>query len=131
MRDKTLIILVIVLIALSLGHDFDHIMRGDIGGRLLPAFIILVKYAFLGFGLFFYIKKKIGPLFWAITAGLGVTLGWLAHFSPFTDQTPQFIFQAYANPIAGALAVTLLVALMLAMIATTIYAEYLWARNLR
>ena len=130
MADKKLISLVVLVIVLSLGHDIDHIIRGDIRLQLLPAMIFLAKYAFLGLALFFYLRNKIGPLFWAVTAGIGVALGWLAHFSPFTDQTPQYIFRAYASPVAGSLAVALLAALMLALIVTTIYAEYLWARGL-
>jgi hypothetical protein len=134
-RDKKLIILVVLLIVLSLGHDVDHIFRGDIpwpltSGPLLPKSIIVIKYALLGLALFFYLKNKIGPLFWAIAAGIGVALGWLAHFSPFTDQTPQYIYHAYATPAAGWLAVAWLVSLMLALITTAIYAEYLWARGI-
>lgn len=130
MRDRKLIALLTLLIVLSLGHDLDHMIRGDIRWQLLPAVLILAKYAFLGFGLFFYIKGKVGPLFWAIAAGLGVGLGWLTHFSPFTDQTPQYIYRAYDSPAAGMLAVAWLAALMLALIITTFYAEYLWAREL-
>jgi hypothetical protein len=134
MRDKKLIILVALLIVLSLGHDVDHIFRGDIpwplmSGPLLPKAIIFIKYAVLGLALFFYLKNKIGPLFWAIGAGIGVALGWLAHFSPFTDETPQDIYHAYATPAGGWLAVAWLVALMLVLIITMIYAEYLWARG--
>ena len=136
MRDKKLIILVGLLIVLSLGHDVDHIFRGDIpwplsSGPLLPKSIIVIKYALLGLALFFYLKNKIGPLFWAIAAGIGVALGWLAHFSPFTDQTPQYIYHAYATPAAGWLPVAWLAALMLVLITTAIYAEYLWARGVQ
>jgi hypothetical protein len=134
-RDKKLIILVALLIVLSLGHDVDHILRGDIpwpltSRPLLPKSIIFLKYAFLGLALFLYLKNKIGPLFWAIAAGIGVALGWLGHFSPFTDQTPQHIYHAYATAVAGWLAVAWLVALMLTLITTTIYAQYLWARRI-
>jgi hypothetical protein len=134
-RDKKLIILVALLIVLTLGHDVDHIFRGDIpwpltSGPLLPKVIIFIQFAFLGLALFFYLKNKIGPLFWAIAAGIGVPLVWLAHFSPFTDQTPQYIYHAYATPAAGGLAVALLIALMLTLITTAIYAKYLWARRI-
>jgi hypothetical protein len=129
--DKKLVMLVILLLVLSLGHDIDHIFRGDIRWPLLPAIIFFAKYLFLGLGLFFYLQNKIGPMFWAVTAGFGVALGWLAHFSPFTDQTPQYIFHAYGNPAAGGLAVAWLVALMLTLITTAIYAGYLWARGSR
>ena len=93
--------------------------------------IILAIFSILVFGLYFYLKSKAGPLFWAIVAGTGVAFGWLAHFSPFTDQTPRYICNAYDTPAVGWLAVAWLVALMLVLIATAIYAEYLWARGLR
>ncbi len=130
MADRKLTILVVLVILLSVGHDIDHVFRGDIRWQLLPVILLFAKYLFLGLGLCFYLKRKIGPLFWAVTAGLGAALGWLAHFSPFTDQTPQYIFHAYTTPAAGALAVALLAALMLTLIVTAIYAEYLWARGL-
>jgi hypothetical protein len=134
-RDKKLIILVALLIVLSLGHDVDHIFRDDIlspltAGQLLRRSIIFINIAFLGLALFLTLKNKLGPLFWAIGGGIGVALGWLAHFSPFTDETPQDIYRAYATPAAGWLAVAWLVALMLTLIVTAIYAEYLWARGL-
>ena len=132
MADKKLISLVVLMIVLSLGHTIDHFVRGDIR---LAAFACYQSswqnMLFLALALFFYLRNKIGPLFWAVTAGFGVALGWLAHFSPFTDQTPQYIFRAYGNPAAGVLAVAWLVALMLALIVTATYAEYLWARELR
>jgi hypothetical protein len=134
-RDKKLIILVALLIVLSLGHDVDHIARGDIRWQLSPeaalsAVIIFIKYAFLGLALFFYLKNELGPRFWAIGAGIGVALGWRAHFSPFSYETPQYIYHAYATPAAGWLAVAWLVALMLVLITMAIYAEYLWARGI-
>jgi amino acid transporter len=97
-----------------------------------PAYsIIVTKYTILGFGLYFYLKNKVGPLFWAIVAGISVVLGWLAHFSPFTVQTPQFIYRAYEAPAMGTLAVSTLALLMLTLIATTTFAQYLWARALK
>jgi hypothetical protein len=131
--DKKLAILITAIVLLSLGHDIDHVIRGDFG--LPPAVsapviaVLLSKYAILGFGLYFYLKGKIGPLFWAIAAGIGVVLAWLAHFSPFSEQTPQTIYRAYATPAWGAVAVSVLALLMLALVATTVYSQYLWARR--
>ena len=99
MCDKKIIALVVLLIVLSLGHDFDHIARGDIRWQLLPIVIFFGKYAFLGLGLFFTRNNKLGPLFWAIAAGIGVALSWLAHFSPFTDKLPiSFIMPTLPTP---------------------------------
>ncbi|HTV34715.1 MAG TPA: hypothetical protein VME69_16755 [Methylocella sp.] len=134
MPDKKLLVLLALLIILILGHDLDHLMRGDLrlSAPTAPIFIpVLAKYAILGFGFYFTLKNKLGPLFWAVLAGLGVTLGWLAHFSPFSEQTPQYIYHAYQAAAAGTLAVVWLAALMLVLIATLLYAEYLWARRPR
>ena len=136
MRDKILITLAVLIIILNLGHTADHFARGDFRWPLtmesvLAIIVTFAVNAILGFGLYFTVKNRIGPLFWATFAGIGVALGWLAHFSPFTDQTPQYIYHAYATPAAGCLAVAWLAALMLALITTAIYAEYLWARGSR
>jgi hypothetical protein len=133
-RDKKLVTLVFLIIILNLGHTVDHIARGDFralsGAEWAAAFAVtLATNSILGFGLYFYLKNRVGPLFWAIVAGAGVAFAWLAHFSPFTVQTPQYIFRAYETPAAGWLAVAWLVALMLVLIVTAIYAEYLWARG--
>ena len=136
MRGKILITLVVLIIILNFGHTADHIARGDLRWPLtvesaLFVAIILTIFSILVFGLYFYLKNRFGPLFWAIAAGIGVALGWLAHFSPFSDQTAQYIYRAYATPAAGWLAVAWLALLMLALITTAIYAEYLWARGVQ
>jgi len=134
-RDKILITLVVLIIILNLGHTADHFARGDFRWPVTvesvpPIIVTLTINAILCFGLYFYLKNRVGPLFWALAAGIGVALGWLAHFSPFAVQTPQYIYHAYATPAAGWLAVAWLAVLMLALIATAIYAEYLWARRI-
>ena len=136
MRDKILITLAVLVIILNLGHTADHFARGDFGWpvtvELVPSIIInLALNAILVFGLYFYLKNKVGPLFWAIVAGTGVAFGWLAHFSPFTEQPPQYIYRAYETPALGWLAVAWLVALMLVLIITAIYGQYLWARGIK
>jgi len=136
MRDKKLIILVVTAIVLNLGHVIDHVARGDLplplGEKSVPFIaFVLVTNAILGFGLYFYVTGKIGPLFWAIFGALGIAIGWLGHFSPFTEQTPQYICRAYTSPIVGGLAVAWLVALMVVLIVGVVYAEYLWARGLK
>jgi fluoride ion exporter CrcB/FEX len=132
--DKKLAALVAAIIVLSMGHDIDHAIRGDfhfqLSGKAIPVIAAVVaKYAIFGFGLYLYFRGKVGPLFWAILAGIGVVLGTLAHFSPFSDQTPRAIYRAYEMPAAGMVAVTVLALLMLALIATAVYSQYPWARR--
>jgi len=133
MPDKTLSILVVAIIVLILGHDIDHLIRGDYrSGSLAEAapvvIVTLAKYAILGGGLYLYLRGRVGPGFWAVFLGIATLLAWLAHFSPFSEQTPQFISRAYDSPAAGALAVAWLAALMLVLVATTLHALVLWAR---
>ena len=133
-RDKRLMTLVVLATIFSLGHTADHVARDGLRWPLtlesVPFIIIsLVIYAIIGFGLYLYLKNKVGPRFWAIVAGIGVAFGWLAHFSPFTNQPPQYILRAYESAAAGWLALGCLVALMLVLIIAAIYAGYLWARS--
>ena len=133
MRDKTLIALILAGTVLSLAHNADHIARGDVPFTLpqsLPFLVVtLAIYAIVGIGLFLYWHNKMGPRFWAIVAGLGVILGWFGHLSTFTDQPPQYICSAYRSVAAGWLAVACLAALMLVLIAATVYATYLYGRQ--
>lgn len=134
MPDKKLAALVAAIIILSLGHDIDHWVRGDFrlrltGETVLVFAAVFAKYAIFGSGLYLYLKGKVGPLFWVMLAGIGVVLGTLAHFTPFSYQTARSIYRAYETPLAGAAAVSVLALLMLALIAAAAYAQYLRARK--
>ena len=136
MPNKKLINLIILTIIFSLGHTADHAIRGDFRwpptiDSTLAIAISAVIYTTIASGLYFYSKNKIGPGLWAIFGSLGVTFGWLAHFSPFTDQPPQYILSAYESVVAGWLALSCLIGLMLALTVTTGYAGYLWTHSLQ
>jgi hypothetical protein len=129
--DRRLIALVVVVIVLTTAHNVDHVARGDVpwpptSGTLVFLGVTLVIYALIGVGLVLYQRGRVGPRFWAIAAGTGAALGWLGHFSPFTDQPPAYILGAYRSPVAGWLAVGTLVLLMVALVVATAYAGYLW-----
>ena len=136
MIDKGLVAMIVLVAGLSFGHTADHICRGDLRWPLtlesMPFIALnMAIYAIIGVGLYLYLKSRVGPLFWAFVAGAGVAVLWLAHLSPFTDQPPQYILRAYESATAGWLALTCLVALMLALVVGAFYAEYLWARSSR
>jgi hypothetical protein len=136
MADARLVAIVVLTALLSLGHTADHICRGDVRLALTMESLLAIVfnvaiYAVIGVGLYLYVKRRVGPLFWAFFAGAGLAALWLAHLSPFTDQPPQYIFRAYESAAAGWLALACLFALALALIAGALYAEYLWARASR
>jgi hypothetical protein len=136
MPNKKLINLIVLATIFSLGHTTDHAIRGDFRwpptvDSTLAIAISVVIYTTIASGLYFYSKDKIGPSLWAIFGSLGVAFGWLAHFSPFTDQAPQYILGAYESVVAGWLALSCLIGLMLALTVTTGYAGCLWTRSLQ
>lgn len=132
-RNKKLEILISVATFFFIAHTIDHIMRDmkwPLTAEAIPflaitALILATVFA----ALVLYRRGQFGPRFWAIFGAVTVATGWLGHFSPFTEQPPQYIFDAYRSPLAGGLAVGGLLALMLSLMATTIYAGILWARG--
>jgi len=132
--DRRLVVLVVLVAILALGHIADHVARGDLHWPLTAQSLPLLLFTFaivaiIGLGLALYLTGKVGPLFWAVIGGIGVAVGWLGHFSPFTGQPPRYILHAYGSAAMGWLALGWLMALMLVLIIATIYAGYLWARQ--
>jgi hypothetical protein len=131
MPDKILATLVSVIAALNALHALDHILRGDVhwpldGPSVAFVLITVVTYGVLGFGLVLYRTQRVGPRFWTLVGLGGLAFGWLAHFSPFTDQPPAVILAAYTSRWAGGFALACLLALMLVVLSVTVYAGWLW-----
>jgi hypothetical protein len=133
-HDKNLITLVALAAIFYSGHTVDHILRDNIAWALNAESIVFfattaVAYLVIGVGLYLYLADKVGPRFWAILSAIGVVLGWLAHFSPFTDQPPAYILSAYPSAAAGWLALAILIALMVVLVIALVHAGYLWLRQ--
>jgi hypothetical protein len=133
---RTLIGLIGAVFALNLLHTADHVARGDLHWPLDAQSIAFVAITLtinvvLGAGLWFFARSRLGWRYWSLTGAVGLVFGWFSHFSPFTDQPPMRIYGAYQSGLAGGLAVALLVLLMLAVLATTVYAGYRWRGDRR
>lgn len=123
--------LVATIFVLNALHTVDHVLPGDFHWPLDAQSIAFVAITLtinvvLGMGLWLYEKGRLGWRFWTVTGAIGLLFGWFSHFSPFTDQPPMRIYGAYQSATAGGLAVALLMLLMLAVLATTVYAGYRW-----
>lgn len=115
-------------------HAIDHVLRGDFHWPLdsqSVGFLVVIGtiYTIIGVGLTLSRRGVIGPRFWVVIGTGGLVLGWLSHFSPFTDQPVSAIFHAYHSPAARILAVGCLALLMAAVLAATLQALALWSRQ--
>lgn len=131
MPDTILATLISLIATFNALHLVDHVLRGDfhwpLEGQSVGFLVVTVlTYGVLGLGLVLYRTCRVGPRFWTIIGLVGLAFGWPAHFSPFIDQPPAVILAAYASRWAEGLALAGLVALMLVLLATTVYAGWRW-----
>ncbi len=129
--DRTLLRLIWVIAMLNAAHTIDHVIRGDFhwppDGQSVGFLLIITSiYLLIGVGLRLSWSGRVGPRFWTIIGGAGLALGWLSHFSPFTDQPLHVIQSAYQGVIGGAVAVGCLMLLMGVVLVATMYSAYLW-----
>jgi hypothetical protein len=135
MRDQKLETLISLAALLFVAHTADHVardLRWPLTAEAIPFLLatLAILTAVSG-ALVLYRRGKLGPRFWAIFGVLSVTAGFLGHFSPFSEQPPQYILHAYRSAMVGWLAVGTLVALILTLIAITLYAGRLWLRGVK
>jgi hypothetical protein len=133
MRDNKLETLVSLAALFFVAHTVDHVARdlpwpltADAIPFLLATLVILTV---VSGAILLYRRGTIGPRFWTVFGAIGVTVGWLGHFSPSAEQSLPYILHAYRSAAVGWLAVGVLIALMLSLIAITLYAGMLWARG--
>ena len=129
--DRSLVRLILVIAWLNGVHTIDHIMRGDFhwpldGQSVGVVLVVAAIYLVIGVGVRLSRREVVGPLCWAIVGCGGLILGWLSHFSPFTDQPLHVIYGTYHNATGGALAVLCLMLLMGVVLTATLYSIYLW-----
>jgi hypothetical protein len=134
MRDRKLFALLIAITVLVTAHNIDHLLRDDVASLPASEWLIFIAvigtiYAAIGLTIFLYWNGKIGPRYFTIATLAGLAFGWLAHFSPYTDQPPSYILNAYESETAGWLALSLLLGLMLTLALSALYSGYLWLRG--
>lgn len=136
MPNNIVATLVSLIATLNALHAVDHVVRGDLHWPLDASSVVFIlitvaTYSVLGLGLVWYRARRVGPRFWTSVGASGLLFGWLAHFSPWTDQPPAVIVAAYTSRLAGGLALACLLMLMLLVLSVTVYAGGLWRATWR
>lgn len=127
MRDKKLIWLLALLTVFVTAHNVDHVIRDGVS---LPLIVVVgVIYALVAAVFYLLLANKVGVRFFTIGSVAGFAFGWFAHLSPYTVQPPAVILAAYRSPLAGWLALSALLGIMLTLAAIAVYSSYRWSRK--
>ena len=131
----TLYLLIWVAVALSLAHHADHILRGDTGwpfsDQVNTFSYSLVIYPIILTGLVLSLFGLVGPRFWAFISLGGAAFVAAVHLGPVSTDAITAIPGQYPSPIAGALAVLVLVALVAVLVGTFGYEARLASKSRR
>lgn len=121
---------------LGMAHHVDHIIRGNhVGWPLTPevnAFTYsLAIYPLLAMSLYLTLTRRVEARYWA--GFLALSAGVLAYFhiSPWAIEPPQDVMVPYVNPVVGALAFGIVLALIASVVVGSVYAAVLWYRDVK
>ena len=103
-------------------HHFDHVVRGNHSGwpfeqAVTPFTFSLLIYALLLPGLYLTAKGGPMPRYWLFTAIVGLALVVWVHFIPTGDYEAPIddIYAVYGSPLAGLIAMVVLVGLVISL----------------
>ena len=130
MVNRRLYALILIVLVLAVGHHLDHIIRGNHVGWPLTAEVnaftfSLIIYPLILTGLALSRAGVIGPGIWVFLSGGGAIFLTVIHFGPWAIEPPGDIIDLYDPPLIGWLAFGWLLALIAALIVTTIYEVWL------
>jgi hypothetical protein len=117
--NRTLLTLVAAATVLAVGHHVDHALRDLTGWPLEPqvnAFTLsLLIYPAIALGVALSWRELAGPRFWTILAAGGAAFILAIHLGPSAPDAVARIPSGYESPVAGALALTGLGALIVVL----------------
>jgi len=132
-QEKRLVILILLTTLFSIGHHVDHVIRGNHVGwpliaQVTPFTYSLGFYPVIALGLYLYLRGRTAPGFWALLAGAGFLFVGLLHFGPLALEPPADILRPYSSAAAGYAALAWLVAFLILLASSSLYAFRLWRR---
>lgn len=122
--------LVLGITALSLAHHLDHVVREVTGWPLtggVNAFTIsFVVYPVIAVGLILSRRRRAGPGFWVLLAGGGAFFVAAVHLGPAAGDSVSSIPGQHSTPIAAGAALSVLGALIAALVGHCLYEARRW-----
>lgn len=130
-QRKRLITLALLTTLFSIGHHVDHVLRGNHVGwpviaQITPFTYSLGFYPVIAVGFFLYLSGRTAPAFWAVLSGAGFFFVGLLHFGPLALEPPADIVEPYGSALAGYAALGWLIAFLILLASTSLYAFRLW-----
>ncbi len=131
---RSFYLLVLAPTLLGVAHHVDHIIRGNhVGWPLTPEVnpftYSLAIYPLLGISLYLTLTRRVEARYWAGFFAFSAGMIAFFHLSPWAVEPPQDVMVPYADPLVGYLAFGVLLALIAATVAGSLYAGYLWRRD--
>ncbi len=129
--------LVVAAVAFSFAHHADHVLRGGeatgwpLTGSVNAFTYSLAVYPIIATGLFLSRRGRVGPRFWRLLSSGGALFVLAVHLGPASGDAVGDIPGGYSSPIAGILAVSVLVAFIAVLAFTAIYEDRLARREPR
>lgn len=130
MRNTYVVRLAVLATLLSVGHHIDHVLRGNhvgwpLNGEVTPFTFSFGFYPIILLGFALYRTGRIGPWFWAVTAGAGALFVGLTHFGPFALEPAADIIPLYSSAVFGWAAFGWLITFVAVLSLLALYAAYL------
>ncbi len=129
--------LVIAAVAFSFAHHVDHVLRGGeatgwpLTGSVNAFTYSLAVYPIIATAAFLSRRGRVGPRFWRLLSSGGALFVLAVHLGPAAGDAVGDIPDGYSSPIAGIVAVSVLVAFIAVLAFTAIYEAGLARREPR
>jgi multisubunit Na+/H+ antiporter MnhC subunit len=130
----SLYVLVVAPTLLGVAHHVDHLVRGNhLGWPVTPevtAFTYsLAIYPLVAVGLWLSVTDRVGAGYWALLLTASGAILAMVHVGPWALEPPADVVGPYGDPMVGALALGVLVALLASVGVAGAYAAVLWRRG--
>lgn len=126
-RRRRVTVVVLVVTALGLAHHLDHVVRDEAGwpftADVNPFTYSLAIYPVVAFELWQAARGRLLRGYRMTVAAVGFALVAVTHVGPLAADPVASVYASHRSPVAGAVAVAALVALLVGLVALFVVAR--------